>query len=1112
MNNRTLHDKLSTNLSILKNKIEIENATNNLSLNILLETTFLKIFNLVFNYNCENTNKFKSTFSAIDGADLENKIMVQITSTFSFEKIESTVRKVIENRYYTDYNTLYFLFLKDRNSLKKESKEKLFNIIDGKFSLDMDNGFVGISDIYRLLTVENNYSKITEVNDLLESIFLDMNFPQATNFVALSFDVEEVQNAYLVVQVLNELNYKVVVGSKKVYDSLLAYNSKNLDCLVIFNENIGHHKIKKYILIVSNNYIKSNIDSKQPNCSIFSFFNSQGVRPLLLKFDEFSDNITNKNYKNPRSVNCKNTQKIEFVIKEYFKPANVLKYNFYIIKQVIKSLFPTHSFRQVAEEKYFCVYNLSYKNSVINFLILSHDFKRNEVVKYFEENFLRKHSNNLTILVPKDYNQSTDLRLNYFKTRYKNKYEVHYLDEFLFEESLKNTKQEPFFTDEVFVSPFFKIDNDYEKLDDIFDWLKNDETSVAFIIGSGGDGKTTVCQKIHDVIINEFDNNIVIFLDAQSYIEQIKQRERIDNWKFDLQTVFEISNTEVGELDINIFKSNFVFGNITVIIDGIDEVISTLPNFNLADFLADFISLEETIGKGKLIINCRDIYINELLGQDSDFQNKHKIFNLLKFNRDLVEKYFKKDFNNDLKKVNDSIKLLDYFYDHIKNDEYIYSPFLLEIISNIVKNDFDYEEIEPYYDSEILIKKNNNDYLIYKICKREIAKKENHGFTIGVDDYVRLLGLIAVEKNGVFTDDDFSFLLKKLSIDLNSDKVKNSLKDNPFFQIKNSEYHFRFDFYRLFFKNNALYSKLINIDSFTLTDTFITVLSKELKYNSLLYEGLKNKINDSSYDFNSLILKFKKIITEIENFHKGRTNLGHDYIKQLAISNIFIFLNDLKSKDYSTTDVLLKLFSDENFGDKTLLSVNNLYLIEISESLKLTIDLSNIYFTNTVVENYGGFLNCIFNDNTFFDHTCKISNIQSDKIDLKKFSANKSNFDDFITSNDNTLYVALNLAKFGGESILSYLRKYFRSFLKGGRLMDTININKLPKSTLYITGLDELNSLLLKNSILKSVDNIELTINNLLKSKILKFVNQNVTFSELNKTIKELQNKELNGN
>lgn len=132
-------------------------------------------------------------------------------------------------------------------------------------------------------------------------------------------------------------------------------------------------------------------------------------------------------------------------------------------------------------------------------------------------------------------------------------------------------------------------------------------------------------------------------------------------------------------------------------------------------------------------------------------------------------------------------------------------------------------------------------------------------------------------------------------------------------------------------------------------------------------------------------------------------------------------------------------------------------------------------------------------------------------LDLKHFTANKDNFDNFIISNDNTLYVALNLAKFGGESILSYLRKYFRSFLKGGRLMDTINVNKLPKSTLYITRLDELNSLLLKHTILKSVDNTELKINNVLKSKILKFVNQNITFSELNKAIRELQNNELNG-
>jgi hypothetical protein len=170
-----------------------------------------------------------------------------------------------------------------------------------------------------------------------------------------------------------------------------------------------------------------------------------------------------------------------------------------------------------------------------------------------------------------------------------------------------------------------------------------------------------------------------------------------------------------------------------------------------------------------------------------------------------------------------------------------------------------------------------------------------------------------------------------------------------------------------------------------------------------------------------------------------------------------------------------------------------------------------MYFSNTVIENFHGFLNCIFNENTFFDNTCKISNIQNDKLDLKKISAKEDNFDNFITSNDNTLYVALNLAQSGGESIIAYLRKYLRTFLKGGRLVDKVNLNNLPKNTLFTLNINDLNSILLSYSILNSIDKLDLTINNSLKSKILKFINQNITFSELNRAIKEIQNRELNG-
>lgn len=74
-----------------------------------------------------------------------------------------------------------------------------------------------------------------------------------------------------------------------------------------------------------------------------------------------------------------------------------------------------------------------------------------------------------------------------------------------------------------------------------------------------------------------------------------------------------------------------------------------------------------------------------------------------------------------------------------------------------------------------------------------------------------------------------------------------------------------------------------------------------------------------------------------------------------------------------------------------------------------------MYLTNSVIENYSKFLECKFDEDTYFDNTCSISNINSDSIDLKKCTISKNNFDNFILSNDNSLYKAVNLINFGGK-------------------------------------------------------------------------------------------------
>lgn len=1113
MNLRTLHDKLSTNLSLAKNKFEIENSVNNQSLNIQFEPVFLEILNLIFDYELENSNTKNSNFPGIDGIDLKNKKMVQITSTFSFEKIESTINQILKNNFYNDFEELYFIFLKGKKKLNRDSIDKIEKLINGKFKFNVKENCIDPIDIYRLLTTSPDFEKAIKSNKLLENVLFGFNNNSNDRFdyIGLSFDDEELKSVYILAKTIIKSGINIVTSSQALYELFKEEKSKWIDGLIFINNQINTQFVTKFVFVVSKQHILKNIDTENPTCKIFKESTTKNIKPLLLTFSDFTDNISKKAYKNPRTISINNTIKIEEIVHNFFLEKPILKFSFENIKEVLKSLFPAFKLLTItnSDEKSFCIYNFSYGNSVINFLIFNHEYKRSYVVNKFNKDYKSKYSTNLFILVPKDYNQTTNIRLKSLNEFFPNNNQIFFIDEYLYDNSLKEIEQNNLLLNEVFISPFFKIGNDIEKLDDILHWIMNEEDSpVAFIIGSGGDGKTTICQKIHDEIINDFDKSIVVFLDAHSYIAEIRQREKIDNWRFDLQTVFEISNTQIGNLDLKTFKSNFTFGNITVIIDGIDEVISTLPNFNLKDFLEDFNTLKDEIGRGKLIINCRDLYIDELTKSDENFQNKYKIYNLLKFNAELAEKYFKKHFHSNDKKVRECIKLLNEFYDKTVDEFYRYSPFVLEIISTIVENDFDYEEIEYFFESKILLKNNNNDYLIYKICKREIAKKDSHGFTISVDDYVRLLCLISIEKNGYFDNDDFNLFLRKLNIDLSADKVRNSLRDNPFFHLDNDKYRFRFDFYNSVFKSNAIFAKILFEESFELTDSFISIISEELNYNSIVFEGVKNKFKDSGLTDKDLIQKVKNLIFKIigkdNNVLDGS---GYSYNKKLAISNLILLLTTVKTSNYNVTEIICLLFADENFNRKDLIAINNLYLIDIPAITNFKVDFSKMYLTNSAIENYSNFLECTFDEDTFFDNTCSISKINSENIDIKKCTISKNNFDNFILTSDNSLYKAVNLIDFGGESLLNYLRKYFRIFIKGNKVTEKINVKSLPVNESINMSIYELNAILLDCSIFTEVNKDEVTINPSKKLKILNFINQNMTFSELNKAIRNIEIK-----
>ena len=82
-NLRNLNNKLITNLGLISSKIALENSVNDQSLNILLENPLLEILNFSYNYKLLNATSIGKNFPGIDGIDFENKLMFQISSTFS---------------------------------------------------------------------------------------------------------------------------------------------------------------------------------------------------------------------------------------------------------------------------------------------------------------------------------------------------------------------------------------------------------------------------------------------------------------------------------------------------------------------------------------------------------------------------------------------------------------------------------------------------------------------------------------------------------------------------------------------------------------------------------------------------------------------------------------------------------------------------------------------------------------------------------------------------------------------------------------------------------------------------------------------------------------------
>lgn len=220
--NRELYLKnIADSLALLSSQVSVRNAINLYDINIVAESFYSELLNLIEDLNLKNVNTIKKNAPGIDIADEGNKISIQVTSDNTSDKIKHTIAEFLLNKSYEKYNRLIILILTN-----KKRYSTVFDT-DGKFSFDKNNDIWDVNDLIKkvnALPIE----KLKTINDFLQ---LELNNKCGSMVSSEASEVETIidliefisshKQKYVKRDVLVDPEYKIYKRFKDFADGLI---------------------------------------------------------------------------------------------------------------------------------------------------------------------------------------------------------------------------------------------------------------------------------------------------------------------------------------------------------------------------------------------------------------------------------------------------------------------------------------------------------------------------------------------------------------------------------------------------------------------------------------------------------------------------------------------------------------------------------------------------------------------------------------------------------------------------------------------------------------------------------------------------------------------------
>lgn len=682
------------------------------------------------------------------------------------------------------------------------------------------------------------------------------------------------------------------------------------------------------------------------------------------------------------------------------------------------------------------------KNEVIKkdffYLFLYQGIHLTETFAHLRKNYPQIFQlNNLVVLLPKENEQKN------YERRIKNVTEslkpisIFYIDEFIREECSPQ-----FFTEQSnskylqisnFIMPTIKVSNgdgsiiqldnfDDTSLSPLKHWFDDGETPILIIKGSGGIGKTTLAKYISDKFIQTNQKSKVIFIESKVIVSKLNsQEEEYESDSISLYNFYEAATPDISErLSKDVFKLNFDAGNILVVIDGLDEIISNVRRFKADEFLNSIERFTDEIHDGKLIITCRSYFWDVNKYTSKLIQS----IEILPFNKIQTAKFFKASFPGDDKKVEKCLTIAQEFSFPTSDGVEEFQPYALDVVRLIVNSQRELLVKDASFNSNILEQNNRRDYILFRICNRELERVNQ----ISVDEQIQFFTHLAVTKRGTIKTQNFKQeVFDSLGKEINNTNIE-AFKGHPLLHKLDSNFKFKYDFFIDYFRNIYI-SSFIRIDSpyETVSNDFTHILAENCWFGSEMVEDIKERMQSWS---DTDMLKISELILQIAD--------KSDYtemLKRKAISGLFSIALAINHKFHSNNIIynteLLKVLFENNSQKMHLYGLSIINFMTGKDIIKF--DFSDLIIHDCYINTFHSFWNCNFNSNTKFISPTLL-NIEP--LDSPNVTIAKENFLNPTWDEKFSMQFELEELKSKNleENIIYILRNFLRQFHIRGKI------------------------------------------------------------------------------